>query len=40
MAQNTVARSAKLSHIFGLDAVDWSLLLGGIVLIGLLALLV
>jgi len=36
MSQNMIARSGRLSHFLGLDAIDWSLLLGSVVLMGLL----
>jgi hypothetical protein len=40
MAENIITRSARPGQLLGLDAIDWSLLLGGILLIVLLALLV
>ena len=36
MSQNMIARSERLVHFLGLNVVDWSLLLGSVVLMGLL----
>jgi hypothetical protein len=40
MAENTIARSFKVGRLFDLDAMDWCILIGGVVLVGLLGLLV
>jgi len=40
MSQSTIVRSRRLGRFLGLDTIDWFVLLGGIVLIGVLALLV
>jgi hypothetical protein len=36
MSQNMITRSERLGHFLGLDVVDWCLLFGSVVLIGLL----
>jgi len=39
MAGNSIARSVAAGRLFGLDAIDWSLIIGGVALVFLLALL-
>jgi len=40
MAQNAIARAVRPGRFLGLDAVDWFVLIGGVTLVGVLALLV